>query len=308
MQRPEVQAATVQTPVPPPSRTAQNKRVSQLSWVIGLMLIVGAAAGSWYYVAPATETSQASVDVESADTSAQPDQADATTTVDDAERDAPEPESGSTITQAESLVANGTAEPTPNIEPPEPTQPQPTQPAVTSFATTQTVTTQPAVAQPTVVQPEAVKPAAPSGPPKFVVIARGDPAVSGVVESVLENALLAADFPVMDEQFFDGLNLNAFNPSLASIGRTVLDNGGSILVYADIRETGQRELKFYGRSERQTLANLQVQVVSLRDKRNVGAPWMAPMEYVPLNATDTAREVSEPIAQDLVARLQSLQQ
>ena len=118
---------------------------------------------------------------------------------------------------------------------------------------------------------------------------------------------LAADFPVMDEQFFEGLNLSAFNPNLASIGRTVLENGGSILVYADIRETGQRELKFYGRSERQTLANLQVQMLSLQDKRNVGAPWMASMEYVPLNATETAREVSEPIAQDLVARLQSLQ-
>jgi hypothetical protein len=135
-----------------------------------------------------------------------------------------------------------------------------------------------------------------------VVVARGDPSVASIVESVLEGALAEADFPVLDERFFaDGLG-----GGLAQVGDAALRNGADVLVYADVRETGTRELRFYGRTEQQRTANVEVRALLLAEKRTLGAPWSRPLEYVPLNATDNAREVAGPIARDLVARLGEL--
>ena len=108
----------------------------------------------------------------------------------------------------------------------------------------------------------------------------------------------------MDEQFFSGLDLGRLD--LASVGQNVAANGADILILADIRETGQRQLTFYGRSEQQILANLQIRAMRLADKRSIGAPWLESLEYVPLSASDTAREAATPIAEELVERLGSL--
>jgi hypothetical protein len=152
--------------------------------------------------------------------------------------------------------------------------------------------------------PESPAPAsaADRGPPRLVVVARGDPSVASIVESVLEGALAEADFTVLDERFFaDGLD-----GGLAQVGDAALRNGADVLVYADVRETGTRELRFYGRTEQQRTANVEVRALLLAEKRTLGAPWSRPLEYVPLNATDNAREVAGPIARDLVARLGAL--
>ena len=90
------------------------------------------------------------------------------------------------------------------------------------------------------------------------------------------------------------------------MGRTVQENGADILIIADIQETGQRQLSFYGRTEKQTIANMQVRAMLLSDKRSLGAPWLESLEYVPLKASETAREVAEPIAQELIERLDRL--
>ncbi len=144
-------------------------------------------------------------------------------------------------------------------------------------------------------------PPAPAGQPQLVVVALGDPAITRVIGSVLENALMSAEYEVLDEALFEQ-NLGG---NLASVGRAVSANGGNILVYADVQQAGQRELKFYDRTEWQTIANLQVQVLALEGKKKIGAPWSAQMEYVPLNAAATAEEVSTPIAAELVERLQA---
>ena len=161
---------------------------------------------------------------------------------------------------------------------------------------------EPVIASPAT--PQVIQTPVLTGPPKVVVIASGDPAVSTVVESVLENALIAADFVVMDEKFFDGLNLGGLNLDLARLGRNVQANGADILVYADIRQAGERKLTFYGRTEFQKTASMQVRALSLADKRSLGAPWVGSLEYVPLNASDQARDAALPIADELVARLQ----
>jgi len=307
MHRPDIAADTVAAgapqPIVKPKSAPRANRAGQVGWVLGLLLIVGAAAGSWYYVEQppgdvgregaspaaqvtdevvaaaddggetATGVAAALTGLEEQDNAAIPADAISSTPVQQASQNAGQDGFAQDPLQVE--VAVLAEQPSPRTAPAAPVE---------------------------------IEPPPPTGPPQLVVIASGDPSISTVVESVLEGALLAADFEVMDESFFNDLRIGGFNADLAQMGQSVRANGGDVLIFADVRETGQRTLSFYGRSELQILANLQVRALLLREKRNLGAPWLASLEYVPLNASDTAREVAEPIADELVERLQAITQ
>jgi predicted Ser/Thr protein kinase len=139
--------------------------------------------------------------------------------------------------------------------------------------------------------------------PRLVVLVNGDAAVASAVESVLENALQAAGFGVIDERFIDGVSAGA---DLASLRSSILADGGNIMVVADVVQTGQRALSYAGRSDTQVIANLEVRAVLLEERRNLGAPWTSSLQYVALNAGEQARTSAEPIANELVARLHDL--
>jgi len=307
-ERPELAAPTVELAAPqaaaPAKPATAGKRTAQAGWVIGLLLIVGAAAGSWFYVGQPEVPLPESPGGDVADTATPEPPSSATAS--DAD-EAP----GNTATEAQTVGAAtqtlqtiGQAQ-TAGAD----TTPRPAatggEASVASLPQGELVEpTTPVVSAPVQQSPvQQSKPPVPTGPPKLVVISQGDPAVAGVVETVIEGALMDADFPVMDENFFDDF---VFSNSLAQLGNTVRQEGADILIYADIRETGQRQLSFYGRSERQTIANVVVRAVLLNEKRNLGSPWSEPLEYVPLNASDNAREMAAPIAADLVERLSAL--
>jgi hypothetical protein len=139
--------------------------------------------------------------------------------------------------------------------------------------------------------------------PRVAVIAVGDPAVAGPLARVIKHSLDGASFEVVDEQLLDGL---VYAESLAGIARTARDGGIDVLVYADVVPTGERELQFYGRSELQQLATLEVRVVDLREQRNLGRPVVREIEYVALTAGREAREIARPVARNVVNRLRAL--
>jgi serine/threonine-protein kinase len=139
--------------------------------------------------------------------------------------------------------------------------------------------------------------------PRVLVVASGDPAVAEPIEQELEQALNRAAFELMDEDLMDGM---AYAETLPDIIRTARDAGADILVFADVIPTGERQLQFYGRTDYQYLANLQVRVVSLHERRNLGDILRRNLEYVGLNADEKAREASTPVARDIVSRLRAL--
>jgi hypothetical protein len=139
--------------------------------------------------------------------------------------------------------------------------------------------------------------------PRVLVVASGDPAVAEPIEQFLEQALNHASFELMDEDLMDGM---AYAETLPDIVRAALDAGADILVFADVVPTGERQLQFYGRTDYQYLANLQVRVVALHERRNVGPIVRQKLEYVGLNADEKARDATRPVARDVVARLQAL--
>jgi serine/threonine-protein kinase len=153
-------------------------------------------------------------------------------------------------------------------------------------------------------KPAAPEPAAPDySDPRLVVIVSGDREMATTVESVLESRLSDASFTVLNEQFFEGFPGGG---DVADISGIVRKNGGDIVILVDVRVTGSRMLEFYGRSEEQYVASLQVSALLPAERRNLGAPWRTNIEYTALNATERGNDAAEPIARDLVGRLNEL--
>jgi len=140
--------------------------------------------------------------------------------------------------------------------------------------------------------------------PALVIVVNGDRNVALAFESALESELADAQFTIINEQFFEGFRTGA---SLASLGKLAQDNGGDVLVVADIRIAGSRTLEFYGRTEEQITATLQVTAMLPAERRNLGAPWQASLEYTAINAAEQGRDAAAPIAKDLIGRLKELQ-
>lgn len=134
------------------------------------------------------------------------------------------------------------------------------------------------------------------------VIAVGDPAVAGVVARELKQALRDASFDVMDEQMIEGL---VYAESLAGVARTAQDAGAGVLVYADVVPTGERDLLYYGRRDIQYLASLEVRVLDLNLRRNLGPATAEKLEYVALTAERKARRAVVPVARNVVNRLRA---
>jgi serine/threonine protein kinase len=283
----DISAATTQAAPTLANKGKDRSRMGAVRWAVPILLLVSAGATGWYFYDE--DTGQPATDSGAIDGSL-------------AQKNslANEPQINQSASSASTIDQQSTQQPATQ------TSALTTTPAVIIDTTPTQIALVERPAIDTRPDPPVQVPVN-TGPPKLVVIANGDPAVSTMIESVLENTLSAADFIVLDEQFFDGLDQRGFNLSLADMGRAVQNNGADILVFADIRPAGERKLTFYGRTEFQKTATMQIRAVLVADKRSLGAPWVNSLEYVPLNAQEQARDVAQPIADELVERLQALQ-
>ena len=269
----------------------------RVQWIVPTVLVLGSAIiGTWWYLgndasAPAGDSVQQAEVAEQPKAIAEelPDAVDDARSAGDGDRleDTPDEAVADQIAEADAPVEGGGAVPPPESDPIVAEQ-KPLQP----------------VAQPQEIADSVGEPP-PSAllNPRLVVMVYGDPTVAAVVEAVFENALSAADFGVMDEQFISGIGSGA---DLASMGQAVLADGGNIMVIAEILPAGQRQLNYSGRRETLTIASLQVRAVLLEERQNLGAPWAQNFEYVALNAPEKGRAAAEPIANELVMRLREL--
>lgn len=137
---------------------------------------------------------------------------------------------------------------------------------------------------------------------RVAVVAVGDTAVAGIVAREIKQALRDASFEVLDEQMIEGL---VYAESLAGVARTAQDAGAGVLVFADIVPTGERELIYYGRRDLQYLASLEVRVLDLNSRRNLGPATIEKLEYVALTAEQKARRAAAPVARNVVNRLRA---
>ncbi len=154
---------------------------------------------------------------------------------------------------------------------------------------------------------------APATPPpehNVVVVALGDPAIAGPIEQILEAALIEQEHKMLDEAFLPGIDryTGSSRVDLAGLSSLITDNGGDILVLAEIDYLGETELQYYGQYSTLYSANVKVRNILLSERRTLGPGWTRKVDFTTLNAAEKAQEAVGPIVPEVAAILSQFKQ
>jgi hypothetical protein len=143
----------------------------------------------------------------------------------------------------------------------------------------------------------------PPGDPIVAVLSTGDPALAGTLEEEIARGLRR-----------DGLDVRSARGALPS-GRgaadlprllpRLADAGFHVVVVADVEFLGERELRFYGRTEIASSVRLRVQAYPVDGGSPLGSGWRDQVEYTPLNAEDRAAAAARSFLPDLAAAIRA---
>ena len=141
--------------------------------------------------------------------------------------------------------------------------------------------------------------------PRLVVIAIGDRSIAGPVEQLLEDALTADGYQLMDEAFFDGIGQVASNQGvdLPGLSRLIQANGATVLVLAQIDYLGETGLEYYGQYSTLYSVNVKIRNILLSEQRSIGRGWQQKIDFTSLNAGEKAKEAVGPYLNQLTNSL-----
>lgn len=139
-------------------------------------------------------------------------------------------------------------------------------------------------------------PAAPAEPkvPTIAVIVGGDSAIAGPARQEVTRALQRQGFNVIDGG-------RARDDGDADFGRLGGRANAAVVVF--VRPVGSQVLTYYGQASTLYTAQISMRAFALRGRRALGAGWTEQVNFTTLNATEKAREMVEPMADDMAQAL-----
>lgn len=144
--------------------------------------------------------------------------------------------------------------------------------------------------------PPANSPVEPSEPrvPTVAVLVGGDGAIAGPARQEVTRALQRAGFNVIDGG-------RSRDDSGGDIGRLAGRANAAVVVF--VRPVGSQVLTYYGQASTLYTAQVSISAFALKGRRSLGAGWTEQVSFTSLNATEKAREVIEPMADDIAQAL-----
>ncbi|MCQ4164246.1 serine/threonine-protein kinase [Tahibacter harae] len=139
-------------------------------------------------------------------------------------------------------------------------------------------------------------PAAPAEPkvPTIAVLVGGDAVIAGPARQEVTRALQRSGFNVIDGG-------RTRDDSDGDIGRLAGKANAAVVVY--VRPVGSQVLTYYGQASTLYTAQISLRAFALKGRRSLGAGWTEQVNFTSLNASEQAREVIEPMADDLAQAL-----
>lgn len=139
-------------------------------------------------------------------------------------------------------------------------------------------------------------PAAPAEPkvPTVAVLVGGDAVIAGPARQEVTRALQRSGFNVIDGG-------RTRDDSDGDIGRLAGKANAAVVVY--VRPVGSQVLTYYGQASTLYTAQISLRAFALKGRRSLGAGWTEQVNFTSLNASEQAREVIEPMADDLAQAL-----
>lgn len=144
--------------------------------------------------------------------------------------------------------------------------------------------------------PPANSPVEPSEPrvPTVAVLVGGDGAIAGPARQEITRALQRSGFNVIDGG-------RTRDDSDGDIGRLAGRANAAVVVF--VRPVGSQVLTYYGQASTLYTAQVSMRAFALKGRRSLGAGWTEQVSFTSLNATEKAREVIEPMADDIAQAL-----
>jgi eukaryotic-like serine/threonine-protein kinase len=139
-------------------------------------------------------------------------------------------------------------------------------------------------------------PSAPVEPrvPTVAVLVGGDAVIAGPARQEITRSLQRAGFNVIDGG-------RTRDDSDGDLGRLAGKANAAIVVF--VRPVGSQVLTYYGQASTLYTAQVSMRAFALKGRRALGPGWTEQVSFTSLNASEKAREVIEPMADDIAQAL-----
>ena len=130
--------------------------------------------------------------------------------------------------------------------------------------------------------------------PTVAVLVGGDAVIAGPARQEITRALQRSGFNVIDGG-------RTRDDSDSDVGRLAGKANAAIVVF--VRPVGSQVLTYYGQASTLYTAQVSMRAFALKGRRSLGAGWTEQVSFTSLNASEKAREVIEPMADDIAQAL-----
>lgn len=139
--------------------------------------------------------------------------------------------------------------------------------------------------------------------PTVMVVTRGEPDVSAIVESIIEDKLYKDLFPIsgVEEMLSILEGYGRYDIPLHALQKHKLN--ANILVYVLVDSTGIEPLVFYGKMMSRYSSNITIKLIDTVTKNMLSAPLTGSVRYTTLNMQDNIQEVIEQLITDLPRKI-----
>ncbi len=140
--------------------------------------------------------------------------------------------------------------------------------------------------------------------PTIMVVTRGEPDISAIVESIIEKKLYESSFPVsgVEEMLSILGGYGRYEIPLHALQKHKLN--ANILVYVIVDPTGIESLEFYGKIMYQYSSTITIKLIDTATKNMVCPTITSSARYTTLNMQDNIQEVTEQIAANIPKKIE----
>lgn len=138
-------------------------------------------------------------------------------------------------------------------------------------------------------------------PARVLVVARGDPAITGPAQALIEEALYDAGVDIADLDLVPGLDRYAADNTRELMAAVARSGAASAIVVINVVPVGSQELTYYGEVSTLYTAQIRVRAYSVARREAIGRPNQAKVSFTSLNADFNTRQALEPMLDRMVS-------
>ncbi len=138
-------------------------------------------------------------------------------------------------------------------------------------------------------------------PARVLVVARGDPAITGPAQALIEEALYDAGIDIADLDLVPGLDRYGADNTRELMAAAARSGVASAIVVVNVIPVGSQELTYYGEVSTLYTSQIRVRAYSVARREAIGRLNQAQVSFTSLNADFNTRQALEPMLERMVS-------